>query len=202
MEVKFLKGQKYGDKPDFLIAIDIGYASTGIVIYNFVTQDITPITPNLQKFLQGFNTKNKGILEYILLSRKIIKFLINILFVQYSIQGNIIISLEIPNIIGCYAPALSILLNNLVLTFMKYSNTHSIYFTHNRLGAYYLGKRTQATAEVKQLMKEAFPDLKLVNEHVRDALMQVHTVLKLAYNITLSERLRSLRGSTIGELKL
>jgi len=203
MQVKYLGGNGKIKKVNKLISIDIGYSTCGICIYDFKKEEWFTFSPKLKQFLKGYNTKNIGIPEYLLLSQKVTDFVIQELCNYTDFKESISISLEVPAIMMSFAVGLSMLLQTLVRNFLKYECVHNIFLTNNRLGGYYLKRRSFTKSDIKDMLNIIVADdKKLPNEHTRDSFMACYTILVLAYRINLYPAMRSLEGSTIVPLQL
>lgn len=154
-----------------IVSIDIGYRTCGLAIIEtsgkFKTFDIEPI-----KF--KINLAKLSIPDYYQLSIEIGNYFKTII-AQNPFLREFAWSMEIPNIMGCYAPALSILLST-ISSFLLQEHIKVIFYTGNRLGGYFLKKRKYTKAEIKNLVKDRFCIENKITDHEADALLQAYSI--------------------------
>jgi hypothetical protein len=163
-----------------LVSIDIGYRTCGITIVNnkkvFKTINWIPVQDNIKLNLLS-------IPDYISLSKKVCSKLLNVINANTSLC-NYAWSMEIPNIVGSYAPALCILLTSLTNTLLQ-QGIHTIFFTGNRLGGFYLKKRSYTKTAIKNFVKEHFAIINKITDHEADSILQAYSICKGVYHFSL-----------------
>lgn len=156
-----------------LVSIDIGYRTCGVTIINpegkFKTIDCRPIA-------EGVNLAKLSIPDYFSLSLQIGKLFIGLTKKNPKLK-TYMWSMEIPNIIGSYAPALSVLLA-VLSTVLLFHGVPVIFYTGNRLGGFFLKKRSYTKTEIKKFVKASFGiDYKL-SDHEADSCLQAYSIYK------------------------
>ena len=163
-----------------LVSIDIGYRTCGITIVNgrkaFKTLNWTPVQDNIKLNLLS-------IPDYISLSKKVCSKLLSLVDVNTNLQ-DYAWSMEIPNIVGSYAPALCILLTSLTSALLQ-QGIPTIFFTGNRLGGFYLKKRSYTKTAIKNFVKEQFTIVDKITDHEADSVLQAYSICKGIYHFSL-----------------
>ena len=154
-----------------LVTMDIGFKSYGITIVNskgnFKTIDLKP-------FDDSIKLAKLGIPEYVLLSSRVSEILLNMIQKNPKLK-NYIWSMEIPNIMGSFSTALSILLTSVTLSLLNIG-VPAIMFTGNRLGGFYLKKRSYTKTEIKNLVKKNFDITYKISDHECDSLLAAYSI--------------------------
>ena len=157
-----------------LVSMDIGYRSYGITIVNkditkFKTIDFVPIK-------QEVNLSKLGIPEYVSLATDIADRLTEMIN-SYPVLQRYYWSMEIPNIIGSYAPALSILVG-ILTTKLLGRGVPAIFFTMNKLGGYYLKQRKYTKVQIRNFVIDKFKIDHKITDHEADSVLQAYSICK------------------------
>ena len=157
--------------------MDIGYRTYGVTIINpsgkFKTINLEPVK-------QKINLTYLSIPDYILLASQVSDIFLKMID-NKPILKNYYWSLEIPNITGSYSAALSILFASICYSLLPLG-IPAIFFTGNRLGGYFLQKRSYTKTEILKMVKSSFNLDYKMSDHEADSLLQAYSIYKGIFN--------------------